>query len=125
MKKKFKNQLFNHYKWWDHYYLLDMMEDWLRHASHKHQRYGNLLRSEETSKKMLIAANLIKRIKDDEVYSCPNKVFTKRNGCVKAGVLFEEDFVPFEYCLESDEKRKEDLKYLFKFLEKSLFGFWD
>ena len=123
MKKKLKNQIMNANPWWGYSSLLTIMEVWLRDSSHKHRTKGNLVRSDKTSKEMLIAAELIKRIKAEE-YDKPNKVFKGKNRVVA------KDFMgmgldSFSYSKDADKQLKADVEYLMLIMKKHLLSWWD
>lgn len=124
MKKKLKSQIKNKVTWWDYTSMLDLMEIWLRNASHQHKVKGNLVRSDRTSKELLVAAELVKRIKNDEIYDKSNPVFSSRNSYVKEAAL-GLGLEAFSYGRGSDKKRQADLDYLMDFMKKHLFGWWD
>lgn len=124
MKKKLKIQIKNQVTWWDYTSMLDLMEIWLRNASHQHKTKGNLVRSDRTSKELLIAAELVKRIKNDEIYDNPCEVFKSRNSYVKADAL-GLGLDAFCYGKDGAKKRQADLDYLMDFMKKRLLGWWD
>ena len=62
MKKKFRNQFHKQFPWYDQEYLLDVMILWTENASKMHSKYGNLVRSNDTSKKLKLITELLKRI---------------------------------------------------------------
>ena len=124
MKTKHKNRFLNSYKWWDYSYLLQAMEDWLENSSKQHSKHGHLVSSDKTAKQMKVAAALIKRIREDEYHENLNKVFLCRNKTIgkdKICLMGES----FQYNVDSDLLRKQDLQYSMKFMEKHLFGWWD
>ncbi len=123
MKKKLKNQIMDANPWWDYSNLLTLMEVWLRNSSHKHKTKGNLLSSDKTSKEMLIAAELIKRIKADEYYK-PNKVFNSKNVHIEAGSM-GLGLDDFSYSNNADQRKQDDLTYLMDLMKKHLLGWWD
>lgn len=121
MKSKHKSRFVNSYKWWDYSYLLLAMEDWLNNSSKEFKTKGCHVGSEKQSKQMKIAASLIKRIREDEVYDKPNKVFNNRN--VSYGDLGSE-FTSTKW-ETSRSQRLQDLDYLFKFMKRNMFSWWD
>lgn len=124
MKKKLRKQLFNHYKWWDSVFLLEMMEDWLRHSAKMHETRGHLLCSDRTALEMKIVAELLKRVHEDEIYDEPNKVFRGKNKYYREN-MFGLETEAFAVSKDADKRRKADLKYTLEIFEKKLFGWWD
>ncbi len=124
MKKKLKSQIKNQVTWWDYTSMLDLMEIWLRNASHQHKVKGHFVRSDRTAKELLIAAELVKRIKNDEIYDKPNNVLSSRNSYVKEDAL-GLGLEAFSYGKDGDKKRQADLDYLMDFMKKRMFGWWD
>lgn len=120
MKKKLRRQMQTAYPWWDEYYLLQMIEDWLRNSSKKHSTIGHLVRADRTAREMLIAANLIDRLNNRD-YSEPNKVFPCRNKHIGRSSLGDA----FEYNPLEAELRKQDLDYLLGYIKKHIFTWWD
>ena len=66
MKNKFKRQFHDKFKWWDHSYLLEMIEMWAADASHKHLTRGHHLNNESVAKDLKVLAHLAKRLKNDD-----------------------------------------------------------
>lgn len=117
-----------HYRRWDYSGLLHFMETCARDMSKAHTT-GNLVRSEQTAKELLIVAELVKRIREDEY------VFNKgRYEHTGKGILGME-FVQKEHQLPKnkaksfyklvDSNRKADLELLTKILKRKLLTFWD
>ena len=78
---------------------------------------------------MKIAANLLHRIKEDDVYTKENKVFLSKNRTYGGG---GDDFcsrMGLEFTVTKQEiakkQRKQELEYLFKFMSKHIDGWWD
>lgn len=124
MKKKLRKQMFNHYKWWDSVFLLEMMEDWLRHSAKMHETRGNLVCSDRTAREMKVVATLLKRVHEDEIYDEPNKVFLGKNKYYSEN-MFDFEMEAFAVSKDAEKRRKDDLKYALKIFEKKLFGWWD
>lgn len=125
-KKKFVRQFHNNFPWFDQENLLEVMILWTENASKMHHKYGNLVRSESTSKKLKVITELLKRIRDDK-YNTPCKVFIKRNCTIVAehSVLpLSEDYQYIQQKYQ-DKQRKQDKEYVFKLLAKHLDTFWD
>ena len=107
-----------YYRRWDYSGLLQFMETCSRDMSKAHTT-GNLVRSEQTAKELLIVAELVKRIREDEY------VFNK-------GYM---EFVQKEHQLPKnkaksfyklvDRNRKADLELLTKILKRKLLTWWD
>ena len=66
MKKKFKRQFHEQFKWWDPSYLLEMIEMWASDASYKHLTQGHHLNNESVAKDLKVLAQLAKRLKNDD-----------------------------------------------------------
>jgi len=61
----FRKCLWN-YRSWDHSGLLHFMETCARDMSHTHKEHSFHVRSEETSKELLVFAELLKRVREDD-----------------------------------------------------------
>ena len=70
MKNKFKRQFHDKFKWWDHSYLLEMVEMWASNAAYKHLTKGHHLNNEVVAKDLRVLAELAKRLKNED-YSDP------------------------------------------------------
>lgn len=123
MNKRLRKGMHKKYPWWDYCYMLEMVEDWLKHSSKMHNKHGCLVRSDRTAKEMKIAYSLISRIREDE-YSKPNKVFPCRNRHVKENIL-NLGLEAFDYNPEAEDLRKQDVEYLFNFMKKHILNWWD
>lgn len=127
MKKKFKSQFHQHVKWWDYGFLLESMEMWFEKASYMHKHKGVLVRSEETSRKMKICQLLLKRIREDDIYLEPNRVFKGKNA-VARGRLFGElelGLEPMSWSKDAKVRREQEIKFAFEYIAKHLDSFWD
>ena len=127
MKKTHKVKFLSSYKWYDYSYLLQAMEDWLDNASKQSSKHGSLTRSPQTAKEMKIAASLIKRIREDEIYTKKNEVFEGKNITHDSDVvklLGMEPFTQTKHHLVT-EHRKQDIKFMFDFIAKHLLTWWD
>ena len=127
MKKSHKSKFLNSYKWYDYTFLLQAMEDWIDNASKQTNKHGSLVRSPQTAKEMKIAASLIKRIREDEIYTKKNEVFNGRNNTYGSGMVKRLGVEPFTYTSPQIEKahRKQDIKFMFDFIAKHLLTWWD
>ena len=133
MKNKFKRQLMTKFSWWDHSYFLELMETWLREASHMHNSKGHFTSSNKVAKQMLIAATLCKRIREDD-YKNPfwfGEVgidFNIEQHSPRSRVFFthKPSKKVFKYCMKKQaNQRKSDLEMLTSIINKNLFGWWD
>lgn len=142
MKRQHKRRFLEAYKWWDHSYLLQAMEDWLTNAAKKHST--SIWRSSNTPsiiKHMKTCAALCKRIREDEYllthpviwpkYSCDVVHEPLSNGGVEMKWVNK---LPNERIYEkfagkqwerTNKMRKQDLELLTKLLNKHLLTFWD
>ena len=123
MKKKLRKQIQKQYPWWDEHYLIQMIEDWLKHSSEMHSKHGHLVRSDRTAKEMKIAANLLHRINSHD-YSKPNKVLPCRNKHIEADSM-RLGLEAFDYNPKENELKKQDVDYLFDFMKKHILTWWD
>lgn len=117
-----------HYRRWDYSGLLQFMETCARDMSKAHTT-GHLVRSEQTAKELLIIAELVKRIREDDY------VFNKgRYEHTGKGILGME-FIQKEHQLPKnkaksfyklvDSNRKADLELLTKMMKRKLPTWWD
>lgn len=127
MKNKHKQRFLQAYKWWDYSFLLQAMEDWCENASKQHSKHGHLVCSKDTAKQLKLVSALIKRIREDDVYSLQCKVFNSKNATYDGAVVKALQLEPFTRTkVEIENKqRKQDLQYLFKIMEKKMFSWWD
>ena len=123
--KKHQRQFLNNYKWWDHSYLLKAIEDWCKKASYCHKTKGVLVRSDETSKDLFIVYQLAKRLREDEVYSTPSKVFSCHNTEVKHFLREGGNSFTTLQIKRENEARKRDLNYLTHLMNRKLLTWWD
>lgn len=140
MKRQHKRRFLEAYKWWDHSYLLQAMEDWLTNAAKKHST--SIWRSSNTPsiiKHMKTCAALCRRIREDE-YAYPSiwptisseiTWSTFENNLSEMRIINKlpdektyERFITKRYKHEN-EMRKADLELLTKLLNKHLLTFWD
>lgn len=133
MKNKFKRQLMTKFNWWDYSNFLELMETWLREASHMHDTKGHFTGSKKVARQMLIAATLCKRIREDD-YQNPfwfGEVgidFDVRHATPRARVVFTHKPSKniFKYCQKKQARqRQSDLEMLTSMINKNLFGWWD
>ncbi|UUW39881.1 hypothetical protein VP14_194 [Vibrio phage VPMCC14] len=126
MKKKFRKQFHKEFPWHDQEYLLDVMILWTENASKMHSKYGNLVRSDDTSHKLKVITELLKRIRNNcydkpcEVFQCRNKII-KRN---ETTIPFNKDIIYLD-SKYTDKLRKQDKDLAFGMLAKYLDEFWD
>lgn len=142
MKRQHKRRFLEAYKWWDHSYLLQAMEDWLFNAAKKHATSPwQSVNSKSTIKHMKTCAALCKRIREDEYhmntplvwpkYSCDVVHEPLNNGCVQMKWVNklpnEKTYERFskKHWEHSNKMRKADLELLTKLLNKHLLTFWD
>lgn len=127
MNKKFRKQFHKEFPWYDYSFLLNLMLLWCENASKKHSKHGDLVRSDDTSRKLKLVSELLKRLIADD-YDAPCKVFNSRNKTLSKGnsfgISFDEDFTYLK-SEHSLSRRNQDKRMLFKLLEKHLFEFWD
>lgn len=122
MKKKFRKQFHQQFKWFDQWFLLDAMILWIDNASKMHTKHGNLIRSEATGRDMRIVANVLKRIRDDNygdinpVFECRNKRFSSLTGDKEYHIL------DMKY---QNKRRQADIDFAFDMMKKSLSDWWD
>lgn len=123
----FRKALWN-YRSWDYTGLLQFMETCARDMSKAHTIGGHLVRSEQTAKELLIIAELVKRIREDEY------VFNKgRYEHTGKGILGME-FIQKDHQLPKnkaknfyklvDSNRKADLELLTKMMKRKLLTWW-
>ena len=133
MKNKFRRQLMTKFSWWDHSYFLELMETWLREASHMHNSKGHFTSSNKVARHMLIAATLCKRIREDD-YKNPfwfGEVgidFNIQQHSPRSRVFFthKPNKKVFKYCQKRQARQKKaDLEMLTSIINKNLFGWWD
>lgn len=122
MKKKFKVQFHKNIEWWDQFFLLEAMEMWFEKASYMHKHHGSLVRADEISRKMKTCQLLIKRIRKDEVYLEPNRVFKNKN--YDSSGLFDET-EPMSWSKDYKVRREQEIKFAFEYIAKHLDSFWD
>lgn len=127
MSKKFRKEFHRQFPWYDHSYLLEAMLLWTENASERHQKHGHLVRSKDTSRKLKLVSELLKRLIADD-YDEPCKIFNSRNKTLRKGnnfgIYLDEDFTYLK-SEHSNMLRKQDKKLLFKLLEKHLDTLWD
>lgn len=128
MKKKLRKQIHKEFPWYDHTFLLELMYLWTKNASKLHRERGHLLRSDDTSRKLKLVSDVLRRIIDDE-YDKPCKVFQCRNKIFKRGLFLEkfdieEDMVYLDLKYQN-KQRQADVDFVFSFMAKNLQTFWD
>lgn len=126
MEKKFRKQFHKQFPWYDQEYLLDVMILWTENASKMHSKHGNLVRSNDTSKKLKLITELLKRIRNSE-YDKPCEVFNNRNIVIPKqndSPIYKNDIVYLDYKYQ-DARRKYDKEYCFGLIAKHLDTFWD
>lgn len=126
MKKKFRKQFHKQFPWYGQEYLLDAMILWTENASKMHSKHGNLVRSNDTSKKLKLITELLKRIREDN-YDEPCEVFNNRNIVIhkqKDSSIYKDEIVYLDYKYQ-DARRKYDKEYCFGLIAKHLGTFWD
>ena len=127
MKKSHKSKFLNSYKWYDYTFLLQAMEDWLDNASKQTSKHGNLVRSPRTVKELKVAASLIKRIREDDIYTKKNEVFSGKNTTYDIGIMDTLGMKPFTQTNHHivEAHRKQDIKFMFDFMAKHILTWWD
>ena len=127
MNKKFRKDFHRNFPWYDYTFLLEAMLLWSEKASERHKKHGHFVRSNDTSNKLKIVSELLKRLIADD-YDEPCKVFNSRNKTLSKGnnfgINFDEDFTYLK-SEHSISRRNQDKQMLFKLLDKHLFEFWD
>lgn len=122
MKKKFRKQFHQQFKWYDQWFLLDAMILWIDNASKMHTKHGNLIRSEATGRDMKIVANVLKRIRDDNyddinpVFECRNKRFSSLTG--------DKEYYMLDMKYQN-KRRQDDIDFAFDTMKKQLLDWWD
>ena len=117
-----------HYRRYDYSGLLQFIETCSRDMSKAHTT-GNLVRSEQTAKELLIVAELVKRIREDEY------IFNKGRYKHTGEGLFGMEFIQEDHQLPKntsksfyklvDSSRKADLELLTKMMKRKLLTWWD
>lgn len=91
-----------------------------------HREHGNFVRSKDTSNKLKVITELLKRIRNDN-YDSPCKVFECRNKVIKRDettIPFSKDIIYLD-SKYTDNLRKQDKQLVFGMLAKHLDSFWD
>lgn len=122
MKKKFRKQFHQQFKWYDQWFLLDAMILWIENAGKMHTKHGNLIRSEATGRDMKIVANVLKRIRDDN-YGDINPVFECRNKRLSS-LTGDKEYYMLAVKYQA-KRRQADIDYAFDVMKKHLLSWWD
>jgi len=132
-------------RWFDSYYLLNMIRIKLGHDSKMYKKYGIAVGSEEVSEQMEYCSKLAGKLCDDNYDSEHLKLHDekwgelsfKRTGdksgssCLKRSkVLSDEECEQerkefMEHITMSDIERNKDQKLLFEVIEKNIKSWWD
>jgi hypothetical protein len=92
-------------RYWDWCFLFKIMEFKLRTDSKKYNKWGNHVNSDKEAKRMLVCAELLKRMTDNNY---------KRSEIGEQSLLKYDDYM-----------RDQDLEYLLKIMKKHVFSWWD
>jgi hypothetical protein len=116
---------------WDKHFLLKLMEFKFRRMSEHHTKYGHFQRSDETAKELMIAANLCRRLSEDNYMenwnTGHNIIFPDiefEGNRLKP--MSEADGKKLRWSFEMSEKvHQHDLDLLAKMISRKLRTWWD
>jgi len=131
-------------RWFDSYYLLNMIRIKLEHDSKMYKKYGMAVGSETASEQMEYCSKLLKKLCDDN-YDAEHlkshdekwgelsfkKLDNSGGSCLKRSKVLndeekEQERKEFmEHITISDIERKNDIKQLFETIEKNIQSWWD
>ncbi len=97
-------------RYWDWCFLFKIIEFKLRMDSKKYNKWGSHVNSDRDAKRMLVCAELLKRMIDNNYEDTRTEI----------GEHSVDNMVNYE-----DYMRDQDLKYMFKIMEKHVFKWWD
>lgn len=124
---KFRASLW-HYRNYDYSGLLQFTETCARDMSKAHTT-GNLVRSEQTAKELLIVAELVKRLREDEYVFNKGRYEHTGNGILGMEFVQKEHQLPKNKAKSFyklvDSNRKADLELLTKMMKRKLLTWWD
>lgn len=122
----FRKALWN-YRSWDYAGLLQFMETCGRDMSKAHTT-GNLVRSEQTAKELLIVAEIVKRLREDEYVFNKGRYEHTGNGILGMEFVQKEHQLPKNKAKSFyklvDSNRKADLELLTKMMKRKLLTWW-
>lgn len=128
----FRKCLWN-YRSWDYYGMMMFMETCARDMSVMHKEHGITLNSEETAKELLVFAELLKRIREDEyvdkMVDWKELEEGEKGGVMGVKPVQRPNTLPNYHCrtfyrMRSDV-RKNDLRLAAKLFERKVLTWWE
>lgn len=135
---------------WDHYYLYVILQHKLKHMEHLHIHYSHLMSGSQTAKEIKTCLILLERLMEDEYHENASIEYHKKWGRPKFNWTklpddernYSELEITHKYvktkkdesqnikdfhrtCDHERNMRKQDIEYLFKYMEKHIEGWWD
>jgi len=134
---------------WDHYYLYVILHHKLKHMEHLHIHYSHLMSGSQTATQIKICTNLLDRLIKNEYDESAYKAYYKKWGKSKFNWIEIPDKPRYTMLditnekvkTEKDKKqekkdflragdherniRKQDIEYLFNYMNKHIEGWWD
>ena len=137
----FRRILWNN-RWWDHGYFFDYMREKLLIDNRKYKKHGMNLHLVDITDKQEVCIHLLKRLIDDGYYENVYKNHDKRWGELDASVengvfnIFRTNVKTRQDKIlekkqdkilikKEEELRNNDIKLLFRILEKNILKWWD
>lgn len=118
-----------YYRSWDYGGLLYLMEEATKDMYNTHKNHGNLVRSEDTAKELLIVSTLLKRIREDK-YTDEVQGYEPQEGKMFGGEFYQKPntlpSVKYKKFYKMREAVKQnDLDLVCKIMKTKLFSWWD